>query len=82
MIQEVVTYMIIGAAIAMAISRIIKKFKGKKQPQKKIDYQKESFSYQHDCSSCSAECMLRNASQTVVKNNAELCKQIESQGKL
>lgn len=82
MIQEVVTYMIIGAAIAMAISQIIRKFKGKKRPEKKIDYQKERFSYHHDCSSCSAECMLRDASKSVIKENAELCKQIESQSKL
>ena len=30
MIQEIITYMIIGAAIAMAVSKMIKKFKGKK----------------------------------------------------
>lgn len=82
MIQEVLTYMIIGAAIAMAVSQIIKKFRVKKTPEKKINYQKEKFSYHHDCSDCSAECMLRDASKSVIKENAELCNKIESQSRL
>ena len=82
MFQEVITYMIIGAAIAMAISKIVQKFKGKKRPEKKIDYQKDTFTYHHDCSSCSAECMLRDASVSVIKENAELCNKIENKGKL
>ena len=47
--------MIIGAAIAMALSRIIQKFKRKKQPEKKVDFKKDTFALQHDCSDCSAE---------------------------
>jgi hypothetical protein len=74
--------MIIGAAIALAVSKFIKKFGGRKIPEKKIDYKKDSFTIQHNCTDCSAECMLRNASRPVIKENIELCHKIESQRKL
>ncbi len=82
MIQEVLTYMIIGAAIALAVLKVMQKFKPKKRPERKINYQEEKFSYHHDCSDCSAECMLRDASKSVIKENAELCNRIEAQSKL
>ena len=82
MIQEIITYIIIGAAITLAISRALNKFGRKKVPEMKINYQKESFTVQHNCSDCSAECMLRNASRPVIKENVELCIKIEKQGKL
>jgi large-conductance mechanosensitive channel len=34
MIQEIITFMIIGAAVALAISKLIGKIKGKKRAQK------------------------------------------------
>lgn len=82
MIQEVITYMIIGAAIAMAVSRAFHKFKGKKRPEKKIDYKNETFSVQHNCSDCSAECMLRDTAKPLIKENIELCNKIENQSRL
>lgn len=74
--------MIIGAAIALAISKIIRKIKGRKTPQKKVDFQKETFTMEHNCSDCSAECMLRNASKLIVEKNKELCREIEIRQKL
>ena len=82
MIQEIITYMIIGAAISLAVSKFIKKIGVKKIPAKKVDYKNDSFTVQHNCSDCSAECMLRNASRPVIKENIELCNKIESQRKL
>lgn len=82
MIQEIITYMIIGAAIALAVSKIIKKISGKKVTKKKVDYQKDSFSVKHDCSDCSAECMLRNASKPVIMENVDLCNKIENKSNL
>jgi hypothetical protein len=82
MIQAIITYMIIGAAVALAISRALNKFRRKKVPENKINYQKESFTVQHNCSDCSAECMLRNASHPMIKENVELCIKIENRGKL
>lgn len=79
MIQEIITYMIIGAAIAMAVSQIFKKFKGKKQKAKKVDFKKETLSYHHDCSDCSAECMLRDSAKPIIKENIHLCNKVEGQ---
>jgi hypothetical protein len=74
--------MIIGAAVAMAVSRLAQKFKGKKRPAKKVDYQKESFTMQHNCSDCSAECMLRDAAKPIIKANIDLCTKIENKSRL
>jgi len=80
--QEIITYMIIGAAVALAISKVVQKFGLKKKAQNKIDYRKENFTMQHNCSDCSAECMLRNASKPIIEKNKELCKEIEIRQKL
>jgi hypothetical protein len=82
MIQEIITYMIVGAAIALAIMQVVGKIRGKKRTEKKIDYQKETFTYQHDCSDCSAECMLRDAAKPVIEKNKKLCGEIEIRQKL
>ena len=77
MFQEIITYMIIGAAVAFAISKMTKKLKGKKRQPKKVDFEKETFSMQHNCSDCPAECMLRDAAKPIIENNKDLCKKIE-----
>jgi hypothetical protein len=82
MIQEIISFMIIGAAVAWAISKSISKIKGKKRPQKKADFKKETFAMQHNCSDCSAECMLRNAPKLTIDKNKELCREIEIRQKL
>jgi hypothetical protein len=68
--------MIIGSAITLAILKIAKKFNGKKK-KSQVNFKKESFSMQHNCSDCSAECMLRDAAPPIIRNNQELCKKIE-----
>jgi hypothetical protein len=82
MIQELITYMIIGGAIALAISKIIGKIRGKKNLPKNADFYKDAAITQHNCSDCSAECMLRNASKITVDKNKELCREIEIRQKL
>lgn len=69
--------MIIGAAVAWAIAKSVEKIKGKKRPQKKPGFKKETFTMQHNCSDCSAECMLRNAPKLTIDKNKELCHEIE-----
>ena len=76
MIQEIITYLLIGFAITIAIAKTYKKFKGKKK-SKDINFKKETFSVQHDCSSCSAECMLRDAAIPIIENDHDLCKRVE-----
>ncbi len=77
MVQEIITYIIVGAAFTWAISKIIKRFRPKKNRIKNTDFKKESFSMEHNCSDCSAECMLRNSAGPLIKNNKDLCKKIE-----
>lgn len=76
MLQEIITYMIIGSAVTLAFIKIKKKLAGKKKKQK-INYKNDSFSMQHDCSSCSAECMLRDVAAPAIQSNKEICKKIE-----
>jgi hypothetical protein len=71
--------MIIGAAIALAISKAVNKFRVKRKPEKKVDFKKDTISMHHDCSDCSAECMLRDSVKTRIKKNIDLCSQTEKQ---
>ena len=77
MVQEIITYIIIGAAVALAILKTVKKLKGKNPHSKKTNFQKDSFSMQHNCSDCSAECMLRNEVKSIKEKNKDLCAKIE-----
>lgn len=71
--------MIIGAAVALAISKVVKKFRAKRKPEKKVDFKKDTISLHHDCSDCSAECMLRDTVKPRIMENADLCKKTEKQ---
>ena len=82
MVQEIITYMIIGAAITTVAMRTIKKFSTKKH-RSKINFSKDSFQMEHNCSDCSADCMLRNTIKTSVsaQNKESVCKKIEIKSK-
>ncbi len=82
MVQEIITYMIIGAAITIAAMKIIKKFSAKKR-QKKVNLGQNSFRMEHNCSDCSADCMLRNTINTSVTspNTTTFCKKVEIKSK-
>jgi hypothetical protein len=82
MIQEIVTYIIIGAALAYTFSGIFKKLTAKKKKVAKTDFKSQTFSMQHNCDDCSAECMLRNTVKPLQGKNEELCKKIEIKQKL
>jgi hypothetical protein len=72
MIQVVITYLIVGTAVATAI------FKVRNKIRKKMINNPETDTLQHRCPDCSAECALRDASSTFIQNNMELCKKIET----
>lgn len=85
MIQEIITYIIVGGAVFYAVLKIFQKSGIKKKTVKKInkvDYKNENFTMQHNCSDCSAECMLRNATKPMIEKNKELCHEIEIRQKL
>lgn len=76
MIQEIITYMIIGSAVTIAVIKAVKKFSNKKRI-KKVDFKKDSFSLEHNCSDCSAECILRETVKPKFTNSKEvLCKKL------
>lgn len=80
--QEIITFIIVGAAVIYAAIRIFRKTGVKKKTVKKINYKKENFTLQHNCSDCSAECMLRNSTKPIIEKNKELCHEIEIRQKL
>ena len=49
MFQEVITYMLIGSAVTIAVLKIKKKLTGKKRNQE-IDFKNDEFSLKHNCS--------------------------------
>jgi len=77
MIQEIITYLIIGLAVTLAGIKIYKKFWRKKIKKQNIDFKKDTISMQHNCSDCSAECMLRDAASPIIQKNKDLCKEIQ-----
>jgi hypothetical protein len=81
MIQEIITYMMIGAAVALAISKMINKTGLRKGRERKTDYQNTTATEQHSCPDCTAECMLRDSAKPVMEKNKELCKKIEMRQK-
>lgn len=69
--------MIVGSAVTLAVLQIVKKAR-KPKKSNKVDFKKDSFSVQHNCSECSAECMLRDAKPSILQKNKDLCKEIET----
>lgn len=82
MVQEFITFIIIGAAVVFAFYKVLRKMGLKRKSVKKIDYRNAKISMQHNCTDCSAECMLRNAPKTLIEKNKELCREIEIKQKL
>ena len=58
--QEIITYLIIAAAVAVAVLKTRKKFRKKKR-QLVVQSQKTVLNTNHNCSDCPAECILRDS---------------------
>jgi hypothetical protein len=71
MIQEIITYIIIAAAVTLAILKTVNRF-SKKKP-KKLDYKKAKLSTDHNCGQCAAECMLRDAPRHIIETSQAEC---------
>lgn len=83
MIQEIITFLIVTAAVIYALSGVIKKPLWKKKSGQKTDFRKETFTmHQHNCSGCSAECMLRDSVKPLIGSDADLCRRTEIKQKL
>jgi len=75
MIQEIITYIIVAVAAGVTLFNFYKRFRKKRVNKEKPDF--KTATMQHNCSDCSAECILRDASSTFIENNGELCQKIE-----
>lgn len=74
MAQEIITYIIITAAVFLALWKMYIKLWGKKLKVKsKTNFQNVTHAPKHNCSDCIAECSLRDAMPVLRKENEELC---------
>ncbi len=76
MLQEIITYTIIAIAVFITVLRFWKKLGNKKV--KKTAREPGKITGVHNCSACSAECILRDTSSMIMQSNSELCKKIET----
>lgn len=77
MVQEIITYIIVALAVLFVVSKTMKRLKGKKQSAQGTSAKNVGSNNHHDCSDCSAECMLRDATQITFDKNKDLCDKIE-----
>lgn len=75
MIQEIITYLILGSAITIVALKAKNLFVSKKGRNFKRRTNRKSVP--GNCSACSAECMLRNSPQQTIMRNNDLCKEIK-----
>lgn len=71
MVQEIITYIIIAVAVCITVWKMYKTLAGRKK--KNTDFSKVTYSPQHNCTDCIAECTLRDALPALRKDNEELC---------
>ena len=73
MIQEIITYTILGAAITLAIIKVKNSFWRKTSSKSKSSATNEKSSAAPNCSNCSAECMMRDSLPQTTIYNKDLC---------
>lgn len=71
MVQEIISYLIVIGAVVITVLKIRKRFS--KPKPKKVDFKKDKITMAHNCSDCSADCMLRNLPQKVIDSKADEC---------
>ncbi len=77
MIQEIITYMILGSAITLAIIKVKNRFWRKKSGKSKTNSNSDISPSLPNCSSCSAECVMRNSFAQTAQYNKDLCDKIK-----
>jgi hypothetical protein len=81
MFQEILTYMIIGSAITLAVIKMAKKLLPKPKKVSTTANGPIASIHQHNCSECSADCQLRDLPKYVIQKNTDACLQIERKSK-
>jgi hypothetical protein len=80
MLQEIITYMIIGSAVTLALLKIVKRFSRKKPGNKAT--KSGAAVHEHNCGECAAECQLRDLPRMVIEKNIDKCIPVEKKSKL
>ncbi|QIA08983.1 hypothetical protein [Draconibacterium halophilum] len=74
MIQEILTYLIIAAAVFWAALKMYRRFFKPVKKAKTHDFKKDKISLEHNCTDCSAAgCALRDLPQKVIEKNIDQC---------
>ncbi len=76
MIQEIITYIILGSAITLAIIKVRNKFWRKRK--KKSALNSNDKNTPSHCSSCVAECAMRDISPQSNQYKKDLCNETET----
>ncbi len=74
MIQEILTYLIVAAAIFWTGIKVYRRFLKAAKKAKTTDFKKDKVTMIHNCSDCSAgDCALRDLPRKVIEKNIEEC---------
>ncbi|WP_321346224.1 hypothetical protein [uncultured Draconibacterium sp.] len=73
MVQEILTYLIIAAAVFWAGLKVYRRF-FKPAKAKTTNFKKEKITMVHNCSDCAAgDCALRDLPRKVIEKNIDEC---------
>ncbi|HYQ57766.1 MAG TPA: hypothetical protein VEP89_10505 [Draconibacterium sp.] len=74
MVQEIITYIIVIAAIIWAAIKVYRRFRKPSNSRKLPNLQNEKISMTHNCKECAAgDCALRDLPKKVIERNIEQC---------
>ncbi len=74
MVQEILTYLIVAAAVIWTGVKIYRRFFKPAPKKKQINFKKDEISMVHNCTDCAAaDCALRDLPQKVIEKNIDQC---------
>lgn len=74
MLQEIITYLIIAAAVLWAVLKVYQRFFKRPRQSAKINFRKDKISMVHNCTDCSAaDCELRDLPKKLIEEHADQC---------
>ncbi len=74
MVQEILTYLIVAAAVIWAGLKIYRRLFKPAKKKKHINFKKDKITMVHNCSDCAAsDCALRDLPKKVIEKNIEQC---------
>ena len=81
MLQEIITYIIIGVAVIITVYKFVKRFSGTKKT--KPEASNKAVSHVHNCGECAASgCELRDLPKRIIEKNIDDCVPVEKESKM